>query len=149
MCLTLLLASDAPLPAVPWSTERPAFAAVPLAARHEPLRRRFDRPHVVALWAHTGCGCGFSARLEFDEEARRASLSALAAYAADAARRGATELATLWDDAAEYERPPERRLRLSAAELAERDDWLAERSHVELSAAAGASHARSGEADDG
>jgi hypothetical protein len=137
MCLAVFVASDFPLPAVRWSAERPEFAVAPLAARQEPVRRRLARPHVAALWAHTGCGCGFSHQYEWDAEARRRSAAALSAYLADAARRGPVELAVCWDDEAEYERAPERRLRLSAAELAERDDWLGERSHVELLPPAG------------
>ena len=136
MCLALFIASDSPLPALPWSADQPAFAAVPLAARQAPVRRRLARPHVYALWAHTGCGCGFSAEWEWDAAARRQSVAALAAYVAGAAERGPTELAVCWDDAEEYERAPERRLRLAATELAERDDWLAERSHGEVVRAA-------------
>jgi len=132
MCLAVFVASDSPLPVVPWSTERPGFAVAPLAPRQEPVRQRLARPYVAALWAHTGCGCGFSPQLEWDAAARRRSAVALAAYLADAARRGPVELAICWDDGAEYARAPERRLRLSAAELAARDDWLAERSHIEL-----------------
>lgn len=132
MCLALFVASAAPLPELPWSASEPAFAAVPLRERQEAVARRFGRPHVRVLWAHTGCGCGFSAVLEADAAARGRSLAALAAYAAEAVRHGPVELLVCWDDADEYERPAEHRLRLAAAELAERADWLAERSHVEL-----------------
>jgi hypothetical protein len=132
MCLAVFVASDSPLPAVPWSAERPGFAVAPLAPRQEPVRRQLARLHVAALWAHTGCGCGFSPEYEWDAGARQQSVAALAAYLAAAARRGPVELAIYWDDAGEYGRAPERRLRLSAAELTERDDWLVERSHVQV-----------------
>jgi hypothetical protein len=132
MCLAVFVASDAPLPEEPWSAETPAFAVAPLAERQEPVRQQLARRHVAALWAHTGCGCGFSARLEWDAAARRRSVAALAAYMGAAARQGPVELAVYWDDADEYAGAPDRRLRLAAAELTERDDWLAERSRVEV-----------------
>jgi hypothetical protein len=132
MCLGVFIASDHPLSGVPWSEEQPAFHAAPLAERDEPVRRQFARAHVASLGAHTGCGCGFSPEQEWDAAARRRSVAALAAYVAEAARAGPVELFVCWRDAAEYVAAPERRLRLAPGELAERDDWTAERSLVEI-----------------
>ena len=137
MCLGVFLASDHPLPELPADPARPAFSVSTLAERDNPVRRQFARAHVYSLGAHTGCGCGFSPEQEWDEGARRRSLGALADYVAEAARAGPVELFVCWRDAAEYEAAPARRLHLAPRELAEREDWTAERSLVEVRPGAG------------
>lgn len=134
MCLAVFIASDHPLPSRPFSEERPAFNAGPLAEREEPVRRQFARAHVYSLGAHTGCGCGFSPQQEWEEPARRRSLAALADYVSAVVRTGPVELFVCWHDPAELEAAPERRLRLAAHELAEREDWTLERTLVEVTA---------------
>ena len=134
MCLAVFIASDHPLPARPFSAAQPAFNAEPLTERETPVRRQFARPNVYSLGAHTGCGCGFSEQQEWEEPARRGSLAALADYVADAARAGPVELFVCWHDPAEFAAAPERRLRLAPHELAERDDWTAERTLIEVRA---------------
>ena len=132
MCLAVFIASDHPLPLLPWSEREPAFSVAAVAEREHPVRRQFARAHVYSLGAHTGCGCGFSPEQEWDEPARRRSLAALANYVTAAVQAGPVELFVCWHDAAEYDAAPARRLRLAPRELAERDEWTAERSFVEI-----------------
>lgn len=59
MCLAVYLASDAPLPVIPWCDAAPAFhvsARVPDATL---LARHTTKPNVRYVGTHSGCGCGF------------------------------------------------------------------------------------------
>ena len=58
MCMMVYIASDRPLPVIPWDEDRPAFHAKEVA-EHEPARRQFSKPYVYYVGAHEGCGCGF------------------------------------------------------------------------------------------
>jgi len=84
--------------------------------------------------SHTQCGCGFSSREEPEVADRRRSLEGLQAYLADATLRRSVELFVCWDG--DYAEDPRQRIQLQAKELAGRDDWLEERTFVEVRRAA-------------
>ena len=130
MCLAVYLGSTSPLPSVQWTDAAPAFYARPLTSHEEPVRGILPLPHLAFLGAHTGCGCGFIMDGADEPADVRHSREALARYAADALRGGPVELYVCWGGDAEL--PNERRLALSPRELPERDDWLAEGTHVRL-----------------
>jgi hypothetical protein len=74
MCLTVYIASDTPLPCVPWDDGRPAFHVVDATDGYfhptNPLRVHSTRPHFYAAGSHDGCGCGFqSYGSRWDDEA--------------------------------------------------------------------------------
>jgi len=58
MCLMVYIASDVPLPLIPWD-ERHRFNVSELEARYDSVRKQFTKPHVFMVGSHTGCGCGF------------------------------------------------------------------------------------------
>lgn len=130
MCLAVYLGSMSPLPSVPWSEAAPGFYARPLASHEESVRDVLPLPHLAFLGAHTGCGCGFITDGADEPADVRRSREALARYAADALRDGPVELYVCWGGDADL--PRERTLTLQPAELPQRDDWLAEGTHVRL-----------------
>jgi hypothetical protein len=132
MCLAVFIASDHPLPERAWSEESPGLGVTPLPERDAPVRGQFARAHVYSVRAHSGCGCGFSPEQEWNETARRDSVTALVAYLTDVGRTGPVDLFVCWSDAADLEAEPKRRLRLAPAELGERSDWTAELTFVEI-----------------
>lgn len=74
MCLTIYVASEVPLPVIPWDEARPAFHVSDATDDYfyptNPLRQHSDRPHFYALNSHNGCGCGFQKYgIEWDEAA--------------------------------------------------------------------------------
>ena len=89
----LYLASDAPLPLVPWDAGAPAFHVEELGAARSLVRGRFSLPHVYYAGAHEGCGCGFQLGeypefVDEDAPAKRESLRRLADYVDAALARG-------------------------------------------------------------
>jgi hypothetical protein len=74
MCLAIYVASEVPLPVIPWDEARPAFHVCDATDDYfhptNPLRRHSDRPRFYALRSHDGCGCGFQwYGFEWDEAA--------------------------------------------------------------------------------
>jgi len=134
MCLGVYLAAPDSLPEIQWSQERPAFNVGPITPDEASVRRHFSHPHVYYLGSHTQCGCGFSSREEPELADRRRSLESLQAYLADATLRGPVELFVCWDG--DYAEDPRQRIQLQAKELAGRDDWLEDRTFVEVRGAA-------------
>lgn len=132
MCLGVYLASDHSLPEISWTQDRPAFHVAPISESQAPVRAQFTRAHVYHLGSHTHCGCGFSADADDDQtpEDRATSLAALALYVRHALTLGPAEIFVCWYG--ECEKPPASRFRLTAQDLGERTDWLAELSFVEL-----------------
>jgi hypothetical protein len=108
----------------------PAFYARPLTSHDESVRGVLPLPHLAYLGAHTGCGCGFIMDGADEPSDVRRSREALARYAAEALRNGPVELYVCWGGDADL--PNERTLTLRSAELPQRDDWLAEGTHVRL-----------------
>lgn len=133
MCLAVFLASDHLLPERPWSADDPAFNVAVIGPAEEAVRKQFSKRHVVYLGAHTGCGCGFDPAGDDDEGSpavRAASRAALAEYVAAATMTDSAELFVCWEGDGAL--PPATHLVMPASELAQRTDWLAELTFVEI-----------------
>ena len=130
MCLGVYLATAAPLETIDWAPEHRAFNVAGLTAHEEPVRRQFSQPHLYYLGSHSRCGCGFQAEGDGDPAAGKRSRAALAAYVGAARRMGPAELFVCWDG--DYASAPERRLRLTPAELESAADWTQELTFVEI-----------------
>ena len=127
MCLAVFLASDRPLPLVPWQEARPSFNVTELEPDETRVRGRFSKRHVYYLGAYTGCSCGFTPDDEAEEDASLRSREDLVRYVTEAlaASGGATlELFTCWDD--DYLEPAARRLEIGPEELRDPDLWFDE-----------------------
>jgi hypothetical protein len=61
MCLAVYIASDKPLPIVPWEERRPSFHVHDLTKDpdDEAVRQQFEMAHVHYMGSDEGCGCGF------------------------------------------------------------------------------------------
>lgn len=57
--MMVYVASDYPLPLIPWDPSRPGFHVTKLPDRAAPVRRQFSKPHIYYVGSHEGCGCGF------------------------------------------------------------------------------------------
>ena len=57
MCFALYLASDTPLPVIPWDATVPSLY-VEKDTYHKPIPA-LSKPYVYYLGSHNGCGCGF------------------------------------------------------------------------------------------
>ena len=130
MCLTVYLASPAPLPAVEWSAARPGFNAGPLTVAEESVRGVVSLPNIAFVGSHTHCGCGFVNDGAEDPAAVRRSRAELASYAATAVLSGPAELYVCWNG--EADATFAQQLTLTPGDLVERDDWLAEGTLVRL-----------------
>jgi hypothetical protein len=100
MCLAVYLASDAPLPLIPWRDAAPAFHVsdrVPDVAR---LARHTTKPYVRYAGTHSGCGCGFlydGVEPDSDEHTQvRSAYADLAAYLHRHAAGQTVEIYTCW-----------------------------------------------------
>ena len=133
MCLAVFLASSSWLPPVPFIEGTSYFHVSELNEDDETVRSHFTAPNVVYVGAHGGCGCGFQPewgdddRLNWDKAER--SLSELVDYISQHVNDSA-ELFVSWEG--EWNLPPLHRLEMSVRELAERIDWLEQRTHVSL-----------------
>ena len=98
MCLSVHVASAAPLPVGVWNPDARAFylEALPEDA---PVRDRFSLPFVYFAGTHLGCGCGFQ-KYENDDEADKtlANYTALAGVIRDAlSHSSSVEVFTCWE----------------------------------------------------
>jgi hypothetical protein len=59
MCLLVFVASDYPLPTLPWDQSKPRFHVTELTERDEPVKDKFSKPYVYYAGSHKRCGCGF------------------------------------------------------------------------------------------
>ncbi len=70
MCMMLYLASNNPLPEIPWDEENPAFYVTSkLWEKAECIRSIFTKPYVYYLGSDQKCGCGFGYD-NYEEEKR-------------------------------------------------------------------------------
>lgn len=126
MCMMVYIASDIPLPLIPWSKDKPAFHVQELTQRDAAVRRQFSKPNVYYVGAHEGCGCGFQ-HPEFDVDAEAQSQTTesrrrLGEYLRQAlSQQQSIELFACWDG--DQAKRPEYR---DAVRL---DEWLQSRSH--------------------
>jgi len=72
MCVAIYIASDHPLPTVPWDDAQPAFhvqdATEGYFSPGNPLRAHFAQPYLYAAGSHDGCGCGFPFSDAYNDE---------------------------------------------------------------------------------
>jgi hypothetical protein len=134
MCLAVYLAASSWLPAIPFIEGTSDFHVSDLKEHEEAVRSQLTAPNVVYVGAFTGCGCGFDPEGEdpsgpYEERGKR-SLRELVDYINEHVNGGPAELYISWEG--EWNLPALRRIELNASELAERTDWLEERTHVAL-----------------
>jgi hypothetical protein len=133
MCLMVYLASDHVLPTSPWDAARPRFHVAELAESHQPVRRRFSKPHVYYVGSHEGCGCGFQyGEYEGEEEdapklaASQDSRRRLAEFLSAALQHQPTvELFACWDG--DQGSPPEHRVRIRPLDLIQERTFFREK----------------------
>jgi hypothetical protein len=116
MCLSVHIASNAPLPVSTWDRDARAFylEAVPVDA---PVRDRFSLPNVYFVGSHLGCGCGFT-RYENDDERDKtqANYAALAGVIRDVlSSTSSIEIFTSWEG--DHANEPELLESVSVSEL--------------------------------
>jgi len=123
MCLMLYLAADKPLEMVAWDDSAPGLYVEELAAEEKRVRRNFEKPHVVYVGSHEGCGCGFKRPSQDPSPGphlrpERRSRAQLRAYLErQVARVGAIELLACRDG--DQARRPSARRTLTPAALAD------------------------------
>jgi len=59
MCFVLYLASDHPVPAIPWDEADRKLHTRDLDEHDRPVVRHFEKPFVKYMGSDQGCGCGF------------------------------------------------------------------------------------------
>ena len=134
MCLAVFLAASTWLPLIPFIEGTSEFHVAELSEQEEVVRSQFAAANVVYLGAFTGCGCGFEPESEdlsgpYGERAER-SLNELIEYINQNAGGEPAELFISWEG--ESHLPALHHLELKVSELAQRTDWLEERTHVAL-----------------
>ena len=117
--MTFYLASDHPLPLIPWQEQHPGFHVTQVPERERSVIAQFTKPHVYYVGSHEQCGCGF----EYDEEdygrpdyqaAAKQSVADLRRYLESAlAQGGSAQLYACWDG--EWSLSPAHRLDLTTA----------------------------------
>lgn len=124
MCFGVYIASDAPLPLVPWNPGEPAFNVTALEEPEVAVRAQFTGRNVVYAGSHTQCGCGFNTTVDNDPADVLESRRGLLAYLRSVARTGALELFTCWEG--DYAEVATSRATRSIDELETSDEWLDE-----------------------
>lgn len=104
MCMAVYIASNFPLPLVPWNKDQPGFHVADLHPGDERVRVQFSKPYVYYVGAHSGCGCGFAygrhPEYEGDIEENRQSVIGLSQYLTKALEQNETiELFACWEGA--------------------------------------------------
>jgi len=99
MCLSVYIASDAPLPERKWNEDAPDLYLEPVS-ESEGVCRQFRYRHVYYAVSHEGCGCGFSKDGRDSEELQRCqdNYRSLAGVVSSALHNGAgVPLFTCWE----------------------------------------------------
>jgi hypothetical protein len=101
MCLEIFIASNKPLPLIPWNDEAPTFHVIDLFDDAEAVRNHFNEPFVYYAGAFEGCGCAFNYDAEVAEpdelKASEQSLNSLVVYLENSLSNGATiKLFSCW-----------------------------------------------------
>jgi len=136
MCVVLYIASDVPLPLIPFDESAPAFNVSELRKQSGPVRKHFTKQYVYEAGSHTQCGCGFEVVAErygvkFDTDPAEVNAGCesrrrLAAYLRQAlSAQESVELFVCWDG--EEERETTRRVTLVPEDLIDKHpcflDW--------------------------
>ncbi|MBI5362461.1 MAG: hypothetical protein HZA53_04725 [Planctomycetes bacterium] len=126
----LYIASDVPLPLLPWDPGAPAFHVEELDAASQVVRERFTLPSAYYAGSHEGCGCGFQLGeypdfVDEDAPAKRESLRQLADYV-DAQHALGRQLQFFMCWAGDEECPPDSRRVVTTRELRGDSFWFLE-----------------------
>ncbi len=100
MCLAIYIASNKPLPLIPWVEEMPAFYVKEVVKDGAGVKRQFQYKYVYYAGSHEGCGCGFIKDGESGEELAQIeeNYKRLSAYIKDAKESGALlQLFSCWE----------------------------------------------------
>jgi hypothetical protein len=125
----LYIASDEPLPTIPWRDEEPAFNVCTLEewGAGRAVLRHFHKLHMYYVGSYQGCGCGFQGNFEPAVGQRRE----LRDYLTRAiAQSGAIELYSCW--AGEEGAEPEERAFIRVEAIADPDFSFEERVLLEI-----------------
>jgi hypothetical protein len=98
MCLSVHVATAAPLAVGVWNPEARAFY-LEMVPEDAPIRDRFSLPLVYVVGSHLGCGCGFQ-KYENDDERDKthANYTALAGVIRDVlSSSSSVEVFTCWE----------------------------------------------------
>ena len=105
MCMMVYVASDRPLPRIPWDKSKPAFCVSDLHECYQAVRKHFSKTHICYVGAHTGCGCGFQTSDDPEEDdpeslaAAQRSRASLAEFLRSALKQEPSlELYACWAD---------------------------------------------------
>jgi hypothetical protein len=105
MCVLVYIASDSPLPTIPWDAGSLQHLYVAeLTDADNPVPQHFTKPYVYYIGAHDGCGCGFSygqnpqLSTAEDEADNRESVRMLREYLENVVTQGPVELYAAWAD---------------------------------------------------
>ena len=122
MCLAIYIASNKPLPLIPWVEEKPAFYVEEVMKDGAGVKQQFQYQHVYYAGSHEGCGCGFIKDGEGGEELSQIeeNYKRLSAYLKDAKESGAElQIFSCWEG--DQNREPEYREEIDEKTLNERD----------------------------
>ena len=92
MCLALYVASDKPLPLIPWNESLPDFTVIHLIEEDQKVVAHFSKPCIYFVATKLGCACDFQYgqydQAEEQEEAEgRSSVRQLSEYLAQETQR--------------------------------------------------------------
>jgi hypothetical protein len=138
MCWVLYLASDKPLPVIPWDPGKPGFNVEEIARAESPVSRQFSGQYIYIVGSHSLCGCGFDraqANPDHPNELveTEESLVALHAYLGNAVRiAGQLELYSCWDGDQAAE--PDHRWVLTPEDITPTMGWFPDRTFAAVSA---------------
>jgi hypothetical protein len=138
MCWVLYLASDMPLPVIPWDPGKPGFNVEEIPRAESPVSRQFSRRYLYILGSHSLCGCGFDrdqANPDHPNELVEAeeSLVALQAYLRNAVSiAGQLDLYSCWDGDQTAE--PDHRWVLTPDDITPTMGWFPDRTFATVSA---------------
>ena len=105
MCRAVFLASDRPLPTIPWDKNNPDFHVTDPNSWGREGQQLLSLAHIYYVGSHQGCGCGFQKDFENDEAEQQHRK--LADYLRRALSSGVVvELLSYWPDDS-VKRPPE------------------------------------------
>ena len=116
MCLEIFIASNKPLPLIPWNNQVPAFHVIDLFDDAQVVRNHLKEPFVYYAGSHEGCGCAFNYDPEYAEPdevmASEQSLNSLVDYLESA---GPVRIFSCW--AGDENKPPETFRTVTPADL--------------------------------
>jgi hypothetical protein len=131
MCLSVHIASDAPLAIGVWNPDARAFY-LEVVPEDAPVRARFSLPFVYFAGSHLGCGCGFQKYENDDEHDKtQANYTVLAGVIRDVlSSTSSVEIFTCWEG--DHGHEPEFLESVSVSELLRPEFELQERQFLRV-----------------